>query len=307
MSITEARLTDPVLLRTFLVVAETRSFTAAARRLGTRQSTVSQQVSRLEAHLRRALFARDTHAVAITPAGTQLLPFARDVLGANLRLSQAVTGRTMRGRVRLGVSEDFALAGLAAVLAEFTQQHADVEIELDIGLSGLLHQRFDAGALDVIFAKQLRGDTRGRLAWRETLAWVGRDGSRPDPQRALPLIVYPPPSITRLHAIEALDAAGRAWKVACTSSSLNGLHAAALAGLGYLPHSRRLLPAGLSVIASSAELPALGEIAFVVLARDHAGEPATALAEALLQGTERLAAPAASGALRAPTGPRTPT
>ncbi len=299
MSINEARLTDPVLLRTFLVVADTRSFTAAARRLGTRQSTVSQQVSRLEAQLQKQLFARDTHSVALTVSGTQLLPFARDVLGANLRLVQAASGRTMRGRVRVGVSEDFALAGLAGVLADFTQQHADVEVELDIGLSGLLHQRFDAGALDVIFAKQLRGDSRGRTAWRETLAWVGRDGSVPDPQRPLPLIVYPPPSITRVHAIEALDAAGRAWKVACTSSSVNGLRAAAQAGLGYLPHSQRLLPPGLSVVPASAELPALGDIAFVVLARERPGEPAQALAEALLQGADRLAAlPAGAGAGR---------
>ena len=296
MSIAEARLPDPVLLRTFLVVAETRSFTAAARRLGTRQSTVSQQISRLEAHLRRVLFARDTHSVALTPAGTQLLPFARDVLGANLRLAQAATGRTMSGRVRLGVSEDFALSGLADVLAEFTQQHADVEVELDIGLSGLLHQRFDAGALDVIFAKQLRGDSRGRTAWRETLAWVGRDGSRPDPQRPLPLIVYPPPSITRLHAIEALEAAGRSWKVACTSSSVNGLRAAALAGLGYLPHSLRLLPAGLSAVSPEAGLPGLGDIAFVVLVRETAGESAAALAEVLLEGAARLAVlPSATG------------
>ncbi|MFW9777186.1 LysR family transcriptional regulator, partial [Brucella melitensis] len=50
----------PDLLLAFVTVAETGSFTAAARALGTRQSTVSQQIKRLEASLGRSLFSRDT-------------------------------------------------------------------------------------------------------------------------------------------------------------------------------------------------------------------------------------------------------
>jgi len=88
--------------------------------------------------------------------------------------------------------------------------NASVDLELTVGLSGLLYERFDAGELDVIFVKRRGGDTRGKLAWREQLVWIGRPGMRPDPQLPLPLVLYPPPSISRALALEALERSGRA-------------------------------------------------------------------------------------------------
>jgi len=71
---------DPVLLRTFLTVAESGGFSEAARRLGLGQSTVSQQVRRLEAVVGRSLFERDTHSVSLTGDGEAMTGFARNIL-----------------------------------------------------------------------------------------------------------------------------------------------------------------------------------------------------------------------------------
>jgi DNA-binding transcriptional LysR family regulator len=292
MTITDPALIDPELLRFFLAVAETRNFTAAAARLGSRQSAVSQKIARLETQLDRRLFIRDTHSVTLTVQGATLLPYARDVLTASLRFGHFVQGRQMRGRVRFGISEDFALAGLTGVLSAFRRQHADIELELTIGLSGFLHEYYDAGRLDVIFAKRQKNSPRGRTVWRESLVWIGPANIYPDPDKPLPLILYPPPSITRTLALDALTAAGREWKIVCTSSSVNGLRAGALAGLGIIPHSRRLIPAGLAVIPFSPDLPELGEIEFVVLGGEEEGSPAAALAASLLQDADRLSAAA---------------
>ncbi|WBV41384.1 LysR family transcriptional regulator [Pseudoroseomonas cervicalis] len=278
----------PLLLRSFLAVAETGSFTRAAGRLGLRQSTVSQHIRKLEEQLRRTLFARDTHAVGLTPEGDALLPFARQVLDAQARMQRFLEGTQLRGRIRLGASEDYVSARLAEVLAGFTRTHSAVDLELTVGLSGLLYERFDAGELDVIVVKRRRGDPRGQLAWREALAWVGRPGWRPDPAQPLPLVLYPPPSITRALALSALDEAGRAWRVACTSASLSGLRAAAQAGLGVAPHSARLLPPGLLPLPPSRHLPALGEIEFVVIGPGPQHAVAAALIEALLSSGEGL-------------------
>ncbi|WP_138918638.1 helix-turn-helix domain-containing protein, partial [Nitrospirillum viridazoti] len=54
---------DTTLLRTFMEVARAQGFTEAGRRLGLRQSTVSQQIGRLEEAVGRRLFVRDTHTV----------------------------------------------------------------------------------------------------------------------------------------------------------------------------------------------------------------------------------------------------
>ncbi|MCQ4160435.1 LysR family transcriptional regulator [Roseomonas sp. GC11] len=276
---------SPTLLRSFLTVAETRSFTRAAERLGLRQSTVSQHIRKLEAQLRRSLLARDTHAVRLTPEGDALLPFARQVLEAGERMRRFLDATPLRGRIRLGASEDFVSARLAEILADFTATHSAVDLELTVGLSGVLYERFDAGELDVIVAKRRGGDPRGQVAWREDVAWVGRPGWQPDPGQPLPLVLYPPPSITRALALAALEEAGRSWRVACTSGSLSGLRAAAMAGLGVAPHSARLLPPGLALLPPRRGLPPLGAIEFVVIGPGPQHPLAAALIEALLAGT----------------------
>lgn len=256
---------NPEFLQSFIAVVEMRSFTLAAQRLGLGQSTVSQHIRKLEQALGRQLLARDTHAVAPTPDGDALLDFARQVVDSQDRLDRFFRGSALRGRLRFGVSEDFVLAGLHDVLGEFTRRHALVDLELTVGLSGMLYDRFDAGELDLIFVKRRATDPRGQIAWREVLVWIGQPGIRPDPEQPLPLVLYPPPSITRRLALDALEAAGRSWRVACTSGSLSGLCAAARAGLGVMPFSARLAPSGLTALPPSRALPGLGEIEFVVI------------------------------------------
>jgi DNA-binding transcriptional LysR family regulator len=282
---------NPELLQSFIAVAEMKSFTLAAQRLGLRQSTVSQHIKRLEESLQRHLFARDTHSVAPTPDGDALLDFARQVLEANERMDRFFAGSELRGHIRFGASEDFVLTGLHEVLAAFAQRHASVGLELTVGLSGVLYERFDAGDLDIIFVKRRTGDTRGQTAWREQLVWVGRPGIRPDPQLPLPLLLYPPPSITRALALDALGRAGRDWRVACTSGSLSGICAAARAGLGVAPHSARLIPPDLVALPSSRYLPELAEIEFVVIGPGQQHRIASALINVILQNADRLQKP----------------
>ncbi|VFU09121.1 LysR family transcriptional regulator [Methylocella tundrae] len=281
-------LIDPVLLRSLVAVAETKSFTLAAQQLGVSQSTVSQHISRLEQRTDRRLLSRDTHSVALTPDGDAVLPFARQALEANARIEGVLTGSILRGHVRFGASEDFVFSALPDVLAEFTKKHNAVDLELTVGLSGILYERYDAGDLDLIFVKRRRGDERGRSAWREDLAWIGRPGLHLAADAPLPLILFPPPSITRARALEALEIAKQSWRVVCTSDSLSGIRAAALAGLGVAAHSTRLIPQGLGPLAASRHLPPLGQIEFVVVGGGAGNDAANALAAAILSNAGRI-------------------
>src|SRR6478735_4991937 len=85
------------LLRTFVAVTEHGSFTAAARSLDLRQSTVSQHIRRLEEQAGRRLIDRDTHRVALTPDGEALLDQARAVLAASERLARHLAAVPLRG------------------------------------------------------------------------------------------------------------------------------------------------------------------------------------------------------------------
>ncbi|MEU5098077.1 LysR substrate-binding domain-containing protein [Streptomyces sp. NPDC020996] len=278
-------------LRTFLAVAQTLSFTQAARRLGVRQSTVSQHVRRLEDSAGRQLFSRDTHSVELTEDGEAMLGFARRILEVHEQAAAFFTGNRLRGRLRFGTSEDFVLTGLSEILEAFRHDHPEVDLELTVGLSGILHEQLAAGKLDLVLAKRLPEDPRGELVWHDELVWIGAERLRLDADRPVPLIVFPPPGITRALALQALERQGRPWRVACTSTSLNGLIAAARAGLGVMAHSRRLIPPGLVRVPDRAGLPELGQVDFVLLhdrRRAAARGAAEALASAVLAAGDRL-------------------
>ncbi|MER5475712.1 LysR substrate-binding domain-containing protein [Streptomyces sp. NPDC002734] len=282
---------DPSHLRTFLAVAQTLSFTGAAHRLGVRQSTVSQHVRRLEDATGRPLFARDTHSVELTEDGEAMLGFARRILEVHEQATSFFSGERPRGRLRFGASEDFVLTRLPEILEGFRYDHPEVDLELTVELSGTLHERLAAGKLDLVLAKRRPHDPRGQLVRQDRLVWIGAERLRLDPERPVPLIVYPPPGITRALALEALERQGRAWRIACTSGSLNGLIAAARAGLGVMPHSRGLIPPGLVRVPDRAGLPELGRVDFVLLHGHRPGPArgaAQALAAAVLAGGERL-------------------
>ncbi|WP_435118371.1 LysR family transcriptional regulator [Amycolatopsis thermoflava] len=280
---------DPVWLRTFLTVAETRSFTRAGQRLGLRQSTVSQHVRKLEEATSQQLLLRDTHSVSLTPDGEAMIGFAGTILEDIERALAYFAGPELRGRVRFGASEDFVVGPLPEILREFRRLHPLVDLELTVDLSGVLHEKLRAGELDLVLGKRRAGDETGSPLWTDPLVWVGREGFELEPGAPVPLIAYPPPSITRARALESLQDNGKPWRIVCTSGSLNGLRAAALAGLGVVVFARSLIPAGLVELPAGHGLPDPGEVQFLLTTRSATPRgPTAALSEAIHAEASRL-------------------
>ena len=107
---------EPELLRTFLAVAQSLSFTRAAAALDLRQSTVSQHVRRLEDAVGRQLFVRDTRRVSLTSDGEALAGYAVEILAAHRRAESHFSGSVVEGRLRFGVTDDLALTALPRIL-----------------------------------------------------------------------------------------------------------------------------------------------------------------------------------------------
>lgn len=281
---------DPNLLLTFVTAAQTSSFTETGRRLGLGQPTVSQHIRRLEAAVGRRLFLRDTHRVVLTSDGESMLELARGILEANERARRHFAASDLRGRLRFGASEDFVQSRLPEVLYDFVRMHPSVDLELTVALSGELYQMIEGGQLDLVLAKRRLGDGRGHLVRRERLVWIGRETSRADTARPVPLVMFPPPSITRAMAIEALEQADLPWRIVCTCGGLTGLRAAAMAGFGLMVQPESMVPAGLVEIRSH-NLPPLGEIEFVVAGSSaNLRGPAAELAKVILNSDYRLQA-----------------
>lgn len=280
---------DPALLKTFLVIAEGNSFSETGRRLGLRQATVSDHIRKLEDAVGHRLFVRDTHSVALTAEGEAMVEFARGILDANERARRHFAGTKLRGRLRFGASEDLVSSWLPEVLRGFAQQHPLVDLEFTIALSNILINRFDAGELDVVLCKRWPGEERGEFIWRDSLIWAGSPSYQPSEGDQVQLILYPPPSISRIMTLAALEQAGISWRIACTSGSLSGLVAATQAGFGVMAHSRKLLPKGLVECAPNLQLPALGDVEFVLLrARRGSRAPVGELSAAIRSKAEHF-------------------
>ena len=262
---------DLTQLRSFVAVEQMGSFTLAAERLGLGQSTVSQHIQRLESAVGRRLLARDTHKVQLTTDGEALLSHARAMLAIEAQVQSQFRGQRLRGNLRLGVSEDFVTSQLPAVLEDFVRSHPSVDLELTVALSGTLYEMQDNGEIDLVLAKRRLGDARGRLVYREPLVWLARDPEHVLSGGPLPLIAFPPPSVTRSIALEALGRHQIAWRIVCTCGSLSGLTAAARAGMGVLVQPRSMAPSGLKEIGKG-RLPVLEDVEFVLVPRKGADQ-----------------------------------
>ncbi|MDB6083927.1 MAG: transcriptional regulator, LysR family [Gammaproteobacteria bacterium] len=253
----------PELLHSFVAVAQTASFSRAAERVHLSQSTVSQQIRRLEDLIGKSLFERDTRTVSLTRDGDALQSYAVRILDLMSEAVEHLRAPALSGHVRLGLSEDFASAGLTAALASFVRRNPEVELTIAVGMSGDLFRELDDGRHDLVFAKRLQGSRRGKVVRTEPLIWcVGSRASGLENYDVMPLALHPEPSVTRLRVLQALEAVGRPYRIVMSSGSVAALKAAVMAGLGVSAFARYVMPDGL--VRASGSLPDLGALEFVV-------------------------------------------
>jgi DNA-binding transcriptional LysR family regulator len=270
-------------LRSYLAVAQSLSFTRAAAHLALSQPTVSQHVRKLEDAVGRPLLVRDTRSVALTADGEAMTDFAREIIAAQERAVDYFTGARLRGRLRLGVTDDIALTQVPTVLRDFRKLHPGIDLALTVAQGQALQRRVESGHLDVAFVKSEPGQGPGRLVRRDRLVWASAAGTEVTPGRPVPLIVYQAPSLSRTLAARALDAVGMQYRATCIVQGVNGLLAAVRAGLGVAIFPRSLAPGDLIEVPAGAGLPELGEIDLVLLTNPHAQtEPVEALTSAIL-------------------------
>ena len=136
-------------LNAFLVVAEERSFTRAAAKLGTSQSSLSHTIRRLEARLGVRLLTRTTRNVAPTGAGERLLGTLRpalDSIGTELASLGELRDKPA-GKIRITTTEHAASTVVWPALERLLADYPDIHVELDVNSSftDIVTERFDAG------------------------------------------------------------------------------------------------------------------------------------------------------------------
>jgi len=140
-------------MRYVVAVAETGSFTQAARRCLVVQSALSHQIARLERELGARLFDRTSRSVRLTPAGAAFLPSARQCLDFAERAAAEVAAAVgeVRGRVVIGVIPTVAAVDLPAALKVFRDRYPQVRVALRMAPSHELVAQVRGGVLDLAF------------------------------------------------------------------------------------------------------------------------------------------------------------
>ena len=136
-------------LAAFLAVAEERSFTRAAAKLGTSQSALSHTIRALEGRLGLRLLTRTTRSVAPTEAGDRLMETLRpafDDIDGSLAALTALREKPA-GAIRINTSEHAAETVLWPALARLLPDYPDIKVELTIehGFTDIVAGRYDAG------------------------------------------------------------------------------------------------------------------------------------------------------------------
>ncbi|CAI0702586.1 LysR family transcriptional regulator [Serratia proteamaculans] len=221
-------------LRALLSVIDTGSMTRAAQQLNLSQSAVSWKIKRLEEQLGRRLVDRQGMTLTATPDGEALLSHGRQILQAHDRALAHFSPSLLQGRVRFGATEQMSLPQLAALLAAFTHQHPQVDVQLVIEQSQVLRNALDQGTLDLVLHQQFCDALSAedvvlateRIHWCVPPGWRYQSGDR------VKLVSYGPDCFYRRLAEERLSSAGIACQVSVECPSVAGMLAAIAAGMG---------------------------------------------------------------------------
>ena len=230
---------DPRLLRAFIAIADAGSFTLAAERLNMTQSTISQQLARLEETVGHLLIDRVLRPIRPTTAGERLLGYARRILALQHEAETALGDPAGATPVRIGVPEDVVNSAMAEVFGSFSKRHREIRLDVTAGLSRELTRRYRGGEFDIVIVKEQAAETDCRASFPEALAWfesAARQSEWPDP---IPLVAFQPGGLYREAMFERIEGERRRWYIAFSGSSLHNVMVAVEAGLGL-----SLLPRG---------------------------------------------------------------
>jgi DNA-binding transcriptional LysR family regulator len=252
-------------VQAFVHIAELGSFTRTAEAMSTTQGSISLKLKRLEARLRCRLVERTPRYVELSAQGAAFVEQARELLAVHQRALTAFTAA--RERLVIGISDHVAGAELPALIARMNAQDPQLLIEIRIGSSGDLLQRFDRRELDATMVRLHLGRSDGKVLAEEQFSWFAGPTWQHRVGDPLPLATLAEPCGVRAMAAQLLDTAGVPWTEIFVGGGVAAVAAAVMAGLGVAALARRMVPFGAVDVSNRLALPALPRLPVLLHSR----------------------------------------
>lgn len=275
---------DIDLLRTLVAVADSGSFSRAAGYVHRTQSAISMQMKRLEDIVGRPLFERDGRQMILTSDGKALTGYGRRMLALQEEALRRFRGDELTGTVRVGIPDDYAASLLPVLFARFAETHPNVHLQVRCEQSGPLRNALSAGEVDLAVLSFGSQTEEGTVLRREPAVWATSEQHMVHRQDPLPLAVFQPDCIFQVWAITALDALGRRYREAYTTSSVSAIQAAVVSGFAVTVVARSSLVPGMRELGADEGFPPLPNVSIVLCRSPRARNPATArLADEIIE------------------------
>ena len=274
-------LLDLDVLRTFVAIAETGSFTLAASAVFRTPSAVSMQIKKLEEQLGRPVFRRDARSVALTNDGEMLLGFARRLLSINRDAVSKFVLPDISGVVRLGSPDDFGERVLPVVLKRFAETHPAIAVDVTIDQSGNLRRRMSERTLDITLLTNSPNVSTAdcEVLFTEPIVWAGMKGGCAYLREPLPVSLWEEGCAWRAGALEALGREGRSYRIAYMSAHTAGQRAAILSDLAVAPLPKSFIGDDLVELGPKDGLPKMGDYSLGMIVASDADAPVKAAAD----------------------------
>lgn len=268
-------------LRSFVAIQETGSFTKAAEILRLTQPAISAQVKRLQQLVGGEVFVRNGFGVSLTEKGDIVSRYARRILAMNDQILSLSGASATTRCVRIGLTRACVGAVLPDVIEVCRERLGKERVQFSSDSSDILVRNLSSGYLDIAFVYSHVLEPGSAIArWPETLSWVCSRNFVLSPGAPVPLLSWPGSHIDQT-MIDALEAVGLQYSVVFTASDLSAHMAALRAGLGFHCLPERLVPEDLRV-ARESYLPPLPPFEAGIYVRDGMeSEQVVALAEAI--------------------------
>lgn len=273
-------LLDLDVLRTFVAIAETGSFSAAANAVFRTPSAVSMQIKKLEDILGRTVFSRDARSVSLTTDGEMLLGYARRMLAINREAVSKFIIPDIVGVVRLGSPDDFGERVLPHVLRRFAVTHPSIAVDVTIDQSVNLRRRMDDRTLDITLLTNSTGAaSSAETLLTEPIVWAGAKGGCAHLREPLPISVWEEGCSWRGGALDALGREGRNYRVAYMSAHTAGQRAAIMSDLAIAPLPKSFITDEMVELTAKDGLPEIGSYSLAMLVSPDANAPVKAAAD----------------------------
>ena len=253
----ERAFNDSKLLRTFVEIADCQNLTLAASKLNRSQSAISVQIRNLESALGNTLFIREGTGMSLTKHGEKLLPVAKNVL-RELGKVNSLFETVLKGRIRVGIPDDFDEGVLELTLADFAQTNPGVEVIARSGCTMGFPDAIKRGELDIA-VYSAPDNKEGEFLLRQKPVWVCSKAINLASSEPVPIAVINHGCWLGELPKATLDQYGREYNIAFECSGVMSLKAAIRSGFAVGILFESIVEEGMKILSEKDGFPDLPE------------------------------------------------